>query len=261
MVTVRSLFLPVFAASAAATLLVTYALVANGRSPLEDADRKGSSAASLASEANIAPVVARETVDDNPAGAAQEPSPATNALFKPPSTAEPSVRGPPAALAEGAKSDSVENTNTENLAATELVGPAPDRMGRTAPEERIEVAQAGTTGTGGSAPQPRPAAPPPPQQQAPAAQPHAVPQGRQPAQIDRNNLLFLVRSTLMALHQANETGNYSVLREISAPSFQAANNQARLAEIFANLRAQKLDLSAVSILEPELTSVPSVDGT
>ena len=64
----------------------------------------------------------------------------------------------------------------------------------------------------------------------------------------------------MALHHANETGNYSVLREMSAPGFQAANNQARLAEIFANLRAQKLDLSAVSILEPQLTSVPSVDA-
>lgn len=78
-------------------------------------------------------------------------------------------------------------------------------------------------------------------------------------QIDRNNVLFLVRSTLMALHHANETGNYSVLREMSGPGFQSANNLARLTEIFANLRAQKVDLAPVSIFDPQITTAPSVD--
>jgi hypothetical protein len=125
-------------------------------------------------------------------------------------------------------------------------------------EGRMQVAQAPAAQTGAS--QPRPSGPAPavatPQPQ--TAQP--LPPGRQPAQLDRNNLLFLVRTVLLALHHANETGNYSVVREMSAPGFQAANNQARLAEIFANLRAQKLDLSAVAVLDPQLSSVPSLDA-
>ena len=38
-----------------------------------------------------------------------------------------------------------------------------------------------------------------------------------PAQIDRNGVLILIRSSLLALDQANKTGNYSVLRDIGAP--------------------------------------------
>jgi hypothetical protein len=126
-------------------------------------------------------------------------------------------------------------------------------LDRLAQEPRIELAQA-QPAQGVSPPRPAPAA------QAPAAPSQEAAPARQRAQIDRNNLIFLIRSTLMALHHANETGNYSVLREMSAPGFQAANNQARLAEVFANLRAQKLDLSAVSILEPQITATPTIDA-
>ncbi|MES2198498.1 MAG: hypothetical protein V4517_29095, partial [Pseudomonadota bacterium] len=40
-----------------------------------------------------------------------------------------------------------------------------------------------------------------------------------PAQIDRNGVLILIRSALIALDQGNKTGNYTVLREIGAPGF------------------------------------------
>ena len=52
------------------------------------------------------------------------------------------------------------------------------------------------------------------------------------AQIDRNGVLILVRSSLLALDHANKTGNYKVLRDISAPGFQV-NDAAKLSEIFA----------------------------
>ena len=77
-------------------------------------------------------------------------------------------------------------------------------------------------------------------------------------QIDRNGLIILLKSTLIALDQANKTGNYSVLRDLAAPAFAATNNPARLAEIFANLRRDKVDLSGVLVLEPQLTALPEI---
>ncbi len=80
-----------------------------------------------------------------------------------------------------------------------------------------------------------------------------------PAQIDRNGVLILIRSTLLALDQANKTGNYTVLRDLGAPGFQAANTAARLGDIFANLRRDKIDLSGVAVLEPQLTLLPQIE--
>src|SRR6516225_2512267 len=51
-----------------------------------------------------------------------------------------------------------------------------------------------------------------------------------PAQIDRNGVLILIRQSLLALDQANKTGNYTVLRDLGSPAFQA-NSAA-----FRNLR-------------------------
>jgi hypothetical protein len=83
-------------------------------------------------------------------------------------------------------------------------------------------------------------------------------QAPKPAQIDRNGLLILLKSTLVALDHANKTGNYTVLRDLAAPNFAAANNAARLAEIFANLRRDKVDLSGALVLDPQLTVMPEI---
>jgi hypothetical protein len=99
--------------------------------------------------------------------------------------------------------------------------------------------------------QPKPAAPPPP---GPQAQPAA-----KPANIDRNGTLMILRSTILALDQANKTGNYTVLRDIGAPGFQAANTAARLTEIFAKLRNDKLDLSGVAVLDPQFSLLPQIE--
>lgn len=80
----------------------------------------------------------------------------------------------------------------------------------------------------------------------------------QPAQIDRNSALILVRTTLVALQQANQTGNYSVLYGISAPGFQNVNSPERLAQIFGNLRSKGFDFSGVVVLEPQFTILPEV---
>ena len=74
-------------------------------------------------------------------------------------------------------------------------------------------------------------------------------------------LLMLVRTTLVALNQANFTGNYSVLHDLGTPHLQATNSQAQLGIAFTNLREQKLDLSRVLLLSPDLTEPPSITAT
>ncbi len=93
-------------------------------------------------------------------------------------------------------------------------------------------------------------------QQPPAQQ--AQPAGK-PANIDRNGVLILVRSAILALDQANKTGNYTVLRDLGAPGFQA-NTAAKLAEIFASQRNDKLDLSGVAVIDPQLTVLPEIEA-
>jgi hypothetical protein len=87
-----------------------------------------------------------------------------------------------------------------------------------------------------------------------------APASPKPAQIDRNGVLILVRSALLALDQANKTGNYTVLRDLGAPGFQV-NTAARLSEVFAKERADNLDLSGVTVIEPQLSLLPQIEAT
>ena len=64
---------------------------------------------------------------------------------------------------------------------------------------------------------------------------------------------------ILALDQANKTGNYTVLRDLGAPGFQQANTAARLGEIFAKQRADKLDLSGVAAIDPQLSMLPQIE--
>jgi hypothetical protein len=81
-----------------------------------------------------------------------------------------------------------------------------------------------------------------------------------PANIDRNSVLMLVRSSLIAVDQGNKTGNYTVLHDLGAAGFQAANNPARLGEIFSKLRNDKVDLAGVTAIDPHLTLVPQIEA-
>ena len=84
-------------------------------------------------------------------------------------------------------------------------------------------------------------------------------EGPKPAQIDRNGVMILIRETLLALDQANKTGNYTVLRDLGSPAFQQ-NNAARLGEIFASERRDNLDLSGVAVLDPQLSLLPQIEA-
>lgn len=76
-------------------------------------------------------------------------------------------------------------------------------------------------------------------------------------------LLMLVRTTLIALNQANFTGNYGVLHALGTPRLQTSVSPVELGIAFTDLREQRLDLSPVLLLSPELSEPPSLapDGT
>ncbi len=98
--------------------------------------------------------------------------------------------------------------------------------------------------------------------QAPASQPPQAQPASRPAGVpDDPRLNLMIRNAIIALNQANSTGNYSVLRDMGTPAFQMANSSARLGEVFATLRARKLDLSPIMFFPPKLLSQPSLqDG-
>ena len=81
-------------------------------------------------------------------------------------------------------------------------------------------------------------------------------QQTKPAQIDKAGLLILIRHVLHALDMSNKSGNYTILREISAPGFAAVNDASRLSNNFRNLREKNIDLSGVLVYEPQLTLMP-----
>jgi len=73
-------------------------------------------------------------------------------------------------------------------------------------------------------------------------------------------LALLIKSTLIALTQANKTGNYTVLRELGTPSFQQQFSSADLAESFKDLRSRKLDLSPTILERPNLIEDVSISA-
>ena len=72
-------------------------------------------------------------------------------------------------------------------------------------------------------------------------------------------MAMLIQTSVVALSQANLTGNYTVLHALGAPSFQQANPPAKLAEIFKKLREQNIDLTPVILFSPVLLREPVIN--
>jgi hypothetical protein len=71
-------------------------------------------------------------------------------------------------------------------------------------------------------------------------------------------LLVLIRTTLVALNQAVQTGNFTVLRDLGSPALQAANSATQLGIIFADLRNKEIDLSPTVVVTPQLSEAPVI---
>jgi hypothetical protein len=77
---------------------------------------------------------------------------------------------------------------------------------------------------------------------------------------DADKIVLLVRTTLLTVNDAVQTGNYTVLRDKAAPSFRDGTTGASLAQSLASLQQQRIDLSPVSIIAPQLTELPRLDS-
>jgi hypothetical protein len=93
------------------------------------------------------------------------------------------------------------------------------------------------------------------------AKPPAANAGQKPAgmQMNAGTLIVMIKDTIIALHHANITGNYSVLRDMGTPIFRENFDQTALAGAFANLRSRKADLSPAYFLPPNLTKNPELN--
>lgn len=96
---------------------------------------------------------------------------------------------------------------------------------------------------------PRPAVPAqrPAQVQAPQVPPAAA-------------MLVLVRSTMLALDQANKTNVYHVFYGLGSDAFRASTTPDKLAAGFAPFRTRNVDMSPVAILAPQLSRPPAIEG-
>jgi len=89
--------------------------------------------------------------------------------------------------------------------------------------------------------------------------PPAAPAPQAPP-VNLEQTLYLIRSTLLTLNDANRSGNYTVLRDLAAPDFQARNTAADLSQIFSDLRRRNFDLYGAALLAPQLTAAPELDA-
>jgi hypothetical protein len=83
----------------------------------------------------------------------------------------------------------------------------------------------------------------------------AVPRVAMPA---ADQMLGLIRTTIIAVDQANRTGNYTVLRDLSAPDFRNSNDASRLGLIFQILRDKAIDFSPLLQISPEVSEPPAI---
>ncbi len=70
--------------------------------------------------------------------------------------------------------------------------------------------------------------------------------------------VIMIRVGLVALSQANMTNNYGVLNALGSASFRQANQPQLLAQNFESFRANKIDLSPVVYVAPQLSQPASI---
>lgn len=69
---------------------------------------------------------------------------------------------------------------------------------------------------------------------------------------------MLIRTTVVAVHQANTTGNYTVLRDLGAAELRNGNDPSRLADLFRSFRDDKLNLAPAVLHDPLLDEDPKL---
>ncbi|GHB04216.1 hypothetical protein GCM10009069_28440 [Algimonas arctica] len=102
-----------------------------------------------------------------------------------------------------------------------------------------------------------------PSQSMAQAQQAQTQQTQRPALPDENTQARLVWSTLIALDNANRTGNYEVLHSLGTDGFQRQNSPGRLSQSFAQLRQNRVDVGRSILSSPTYYQPPTLlpDGS
>lgn len=79
-----------------------------------------------------------------------------------------------------------------------------------------------------------------------------------PQKVTGPEISMLIRSTVVALHQANLTGNYSVLRDLGDSTFQASYSQAALSDMFRGFRDRRVNLEPAILYDSSLDAPPKL---
>lgn len=78
---------------------------------------------------------------------------------------------------------------------------------------------------------------------------------------DADKIVLLIRTSLLTVNDAVQTGNFTVLRDKAAPSFRDGTTPTSLGKSLDSLAQQRVDLSAVAIIAPQLTELPAIDDS
>jgi hypothetical protein len=81
----------------------------------------------------------------------------------------------------------------------------------------------------------------------------ALPVAAQTPALDEPTVIILVRNVMLALAHANQTGNFSVFRDLGSAKFQQENSTVHLTDLYAGLRQNNIDLTPLAIVEPQFT--------
>ena len=93
--------------------------------------------------------------------------------------------------------------------------------------------------------------------------PAATPQAAVPPQVRMPSpeaMIIMIRSSLVGLSHANLTNNYSVLNGLGSANFRQNNPPVKLAQTFETFRTNKIDLSPVVFLTPQLAQQPTIQA-
>ncbi len=74
------------------------------------------------------------------------------------------------------------------------------------------------------------------------------------------SLIIMIRTSLVALSQANTTNNYTVLNAMGSPSFRQSNSPQKLASVFEPFRKNNIDLSPVTYVQPQLSTPVTIEN-
>ncbi len=79
-----------------------------------------------------------------------------------------------------------------------------------------------------------------------------------PQDVSGPEMSMLIRGTVIALHQANVTGNYTVLRDLGSSILRASNSAADLAAQFTEFRQRGFNLAPTVLYDAVLDQKPKL---